>query len=165
MGALQNLEDQLGQLFKDLPALPKGAKDLLVQWWPYVALVLGVLQLLAAIGLFGLITAASAVIIYAGAAYTGFSLIAAYAGIALLVVNAVIFFMAFSPLTKKAKRGWDLLFLSSIINALYGVSQVFIGARGIGSLLGSLVGTAIGLYLLFQIRDRYSSSKAQNTPS
>lgn len=169
MGALKSLEDQLAPLFKDLPELPKGFKDALVQYWPYIALALGVLQLIAAVGLFGLVTAASAVITYAGyvsaTAYTGFSLIAAYAGIALLVVDAVIFFMAFSPLTKKLKRGWDLLFLSTIINLVYGVSQVFIGYRGVGSLLSSLVGTAIGLYLLFQIRDRYAAKSTKKSSS
>jgi len=169
MEALKSLEDQLVTVFKDLPELPKGIKDALVQWWPYIALALGILQLLAAIALFGLVTAASVVITYAGAvtgtAYSGLSLIAAYAGIALLVVDAVIFFMAFSPLTKKLKRGWDLLFLSTIINVVYGISQVFIGYRGVGSLLGSLVGTAVGLYLLFQIRDRYTSKKVAKAAS
>ncbi len=169
MGALKSLEDQLAPLFKDLPALPKGIKDALVQYWPYIALALGVLQILAALSLFGLVTAASTIITYAGYVtgnpYTGFTLIAAYSGIALLVVDAVIFFMAFSPLTKRAKRGWDLLFLSTIINAIYGVTQVFIGARGVGSLLGSLLGTAIGLYLLFQIRSYYGASKVAKKAS
>lgn len=164
MEALHKLEDQLAPLFKDMPALPKGFKDALVQYWPYIALVLGILQLLAAISLFGLVATANTFISYAGYvtgnAYTGFSLIAAYAGIVLLLVNAVIFLMAYSPLTKKLKRGWDLLFLSIIINLVYGITQVFIGSRGVSSMLGSLLGTAIGLYLLFQIRSLYTAKKA-----
>lgn len=169
MEALHKLEDQLAPLFKDLPAIPKGLKDFLVQYWPVIALVVGVLQLLAAIALFGAVTATSAVITaagyVAGTAYTGFSLLAAYAGIALLVVDAVIFFLAFSPLTKRLKKGWDLLFLSTIINLVYGVSQVFVGYNGFGGLLGSLVGTAIGLYFLYQIRSYYGTKKAATKES
>ncbi|MEK7621486.1 MAG: hypothetical protein AAB395_04015 [Patescibacteria group bacterium] len=169
MGALQSLEDQLAGLFKDLPALPKGAKDLLVSWWPYLALILGALQLLAAWGLYQLANWSSAYLDslnrlsqYTTGTSVGYSdtdKMIIYGGVALLAVNAVIFFMAYSPLTKKAKRGWDLLFLASVINVVYGIVQIFMSGRGIGSFLVSLVGSAIGFYLLFQIRERYSASK------
>lgn len=170
MGALQKLEDQLGQLFKDLPALPKSAKDLLVQWWPYLALIIGVLQLFAAWSLWQLanwsnawIDAANKLSQYAPGYTAGYSAtdkIIIYVGLALLVVNAVIFLMAFSPLTKKLKRGWDLLFLASVINIVYAIVQIFTASQGIGSFIMSLIGSAIGFYLLFQIRDRYTSKKA-----
>lgn len=175
MGALQKLEDQLGQLFKDLPALPKGAKDLLVQWWPYLALIIGVLQLFAAWSLWQLANWSNALVDYANrlgqyapgytAGYSATDKMIIYVGLALLVINGVLFLMAFSPLTKKLKRGWDLLFLASAINVVYAIVQVFMASRGIFSFITSLIGSAIGFYLLFQIRDRYSSSKAQNTPS
>ncbi|MDO8335205.1 MAG: hypothetical protein Q7T74_00260 [Candidatus Saccharibacteria bacterium] len=172
MEALHTIEKQLAPLFKDLPAIPKGFKDFLVQYWPYIALFLGVVQLFAAWSLFALVSFASSVINYANTVsvytgqpvgYTGLELTAAWVGIAVLVVNAIIFIVAFSPLTKKAKRGWDLLFLATLINAVYGLTQVFISVRGFGGLLSSLVGTAIGLYLLFQIRDRYTAKKAAKT--
>lgn len=167
MDALHKLEDQLAPLFKDLPEIPKGFKEFLVQYWPIIALVVGALQLLAAIGLLGSVAATSMFLTTAGyaagVAYTGINLFAAYIGIALLLINAIIFFLAFSPLTKKAKKGWDLLFLSTIINLVYGASQVFIGYSGFSSLIGSLVGTAIGLYLLFQIRSYYGTKKTAKT--
>lgn len=169
MGALQSLEDQLAGLFKDLPPLPKGAKDLLVSWWPYIALAIGVLQLLAAWGLWQAANWSSAYLDsinrlsqYATGTSIGYSdtdRMIIYGGIILLVVNAVIFFMAYSPLTKRAKRGWDLLFLASVINVVYGFIQIFMSGRGVGSFLVSLVGSAIGFYLLFQIRERYAKGK------
>lgn len=169
MGALQSLEDQLAGLFKDLPALPKGGKDALVQWWPYLALLLGALQLFAAWGLWNLANYANAWLDYASriagtpVGYSDSDKMIIYGGVILLVVNAVIFFMAYAPLTKKLKKGWDLLFLATIINLVYGVVQIFMTGRGIGSFIGSLLGTAIGLYLLFQIRDRYAAKKAAKT--
>ncbi len=169
MKALQNLEDQLAGLFKDLPALPRGGKDALVQWWPYLALILGALQLLAAWGLWNLANYANAWLDYTSriagtpVGYSDSDKMIIYGGVILLVVNAVIFFMAYAPLTKKLKKGWDLLFLATIINLVYGVIQIFMTGRGIGSFIGSLIGTAIGLYLLFQIRDRYAAKKSAKT--
>jgi hypothetical protein len=166
MGALQKLEDQLAGLFKDLPALPKGAKDALVQYWPYLALLLGILQLLAAWSLWNVANYASKWLDYASSVtgtsvgYSETDKLIIYGGVVLLTVNAVIFFMAYGPLLKKAKKGWDLLFLTTIINVVYGFVQIFMTSRGIGSFIGSLVGSAIGLYLLFQIRDRYTRKKA-----
>lgn len=169
MGALQSLEDQLSGLFKDLPALPKGAKDALVQYWPYLALALGVLQLLAAWGLWNLASYTNAWLDYASrvagtsVGYSDAEKMVIYGGVVLLVANAVIFFMAYAPLLKKAKKGWDLLFLATIINLVYGIVQIFMTSRGIGSFIGSLVGTAIGLYLLFQIRDHYTAKAKKAT--
>ena len=87
--------------------------------------------------------------------YSSTDKIVIYGGIALLVINAVIFLMAFAPLKLKAQRGWDLLFLASLINIVYGVAQIFISGRGVGDFILSLIGTAIGLYLLFQVKDYY----------
>lgn len=175
MGALDSLEKQLDGVFKDLPALPKSAKELLVSWWPYLALILGALQLFAAWGLWGLVNLANTYVGYANElsvayggrpiGYTATDSALIYGAIALLMVNAVIFFMAYSPLTKKVKRGWDLIFLATIINVVYGVLQVFVSGRGIGSLIVSLVGSAIGLYLLFQIRSYYGAKKAAKESS
>lgn len=170
MEVLHKIEDQLAPVFKDLPELPKGAKDALVNWLSYIALIFGIIEIIAAIGLFGVITTANSALNYVNqlsiyatghSAYTGVDLITIYAGIGLLAVNAIILLMAYGPLSKKMKKGWDLFFLSNIINVLYGVLEIFMVGRGIGSFLASLVGSAIGLYLLFQIRDRYTSKKTK----
>lgn len=169
MQLVHKIEKQLAPIFKDLPELPKSAKDALVQWWPYIALILGALQLFAAWGLWQLATWSNAWMDYANrvsqytagvAVYTTTDKFIIYGGIVLLLINAVIFFMAYTPLTKKAQRGWDLIFLASLINVVYGFVQIFMTGRGIGSFLVSLVGSAIGFYLLFQIRSRYTSKKA-----
>lgn len=171
MSTLKTIEKQLGDLFKDLPELPKGGKDFLVQFWPYIALIFGVLQLLAALSLWNLMRVASPLIDYANELnrytngnYIGYSStdkIVIYGGIALLLVNAVIFLMAYAPLKARAQKGWDLIFLASLINVLYAVVQIFISTRGIGSFIMSLVGSAVGFYLLFQIKERYGTKPAK----
>ena len=47
-------EQVLAPIFKDFPPLPKKAKDTLVKIWPVLALVLGILQLVAAYNLWRL---------------------------------------------------------------------------------------------------------------
>jgi hypothetical protein len=72
----------------------------------------------------------------------------------------VILLMAYPHLVKRARRGWDLLFLGSLLNVVYSLVSVFIDGRGFSNFLLSLVGSAIGFYLLFQIKDRYKTHTA-----
>src|SRR5690606_18773161 len=81
-----------------------------------------------------------------------------YVGIAILLVDAAILLMAYPHLVKRARRGWELLFLGSLTNVAYSVVTVFIDGRGFGTFLLSLIGSAIGFYLLFQIKDRYKAA-------
>ncbi len=175
MSTLKTLEKQIGDLFKDLPPLPKNIKDFLVQVWPYLALIFGILQLFAAWGLWNLMRATTPLLDYANElnSYAGIQNVGyssaektiIYGGIAILAVNAVIMLMAFSQLKARAQRGWDLIFLATLINVVYGVVQIFISGQGFGSFLVSLIGTAIGLYLLFQVKDMYGKkAKSADTP-
>ncbi len=170
MGVTKQLEDSLAKIFKDLPALPDSSKEGLAKVWPWLALVGGVVQLLAALALWHLANWASRVtdlanslsVYYAGykAGPSSFDKTIIYLGILMLVVDAVILLMAFPKLQKRERGGWDLLFLGALINLAYGVVQIFTYQRGIGSFIGSLVGSAIGFYLLFQVREKFSGKKA-----
>lgn len=166
MAALQNAEQKLGDLFKGLPPLSKNAKEALANAWPWIALVFGVLQLAAAYWLWKLTQYTSAFNDLANSLstyYTGESVglssmdkTIIYLGIAVLVVDAVILLMAYPHLKTRTRRGWDLLFLGSIINVLYSLVSLFIDGRGFGSFLFGLIGSAVGFYLLFQVRELYA---------
>ncbi len=163
---IQNLESRLEKLFKDLPALPKSAKETLVQIWPWLALFGGLLQLAAAWALKGLTDVASGYIDLAnkvsvayGGKTTGLSTVdrgVVYLGIIMLVVDAVIMLAAFSPLKARLRRGWDLLFLASVLNVVYTVLSLFVSGRGFGNFIGGLLGSAIGFYLMYQVKPLYS---------
>lgn len=176
MKALKGIEDKLGDFFKGLPQLPDSSKEGLVNIWPWLALVAGILQLWAAWALYDLSKFASrlgdiadSLSIY----YTGNSVgpssmdkTIIYLGIVILVVDAVILLMAFPKLKVRAKSGWDLLFLASVLNLAYAVVQIFTYNRGVGSFIGSLIGSAIGFYLLFQVREKFGgrNTTASSTP-
>lgn len=174
MVLVQKIEKSLENVFKDAPALPANAKKNLVAAWPWIALLFGVIQVAAAWALWRLLDAVQPFVnisnqlssYYGGAkvGYSSFDKTAIYLGIAVLLVDGVILLMAFSPLQKLQKRGWDLLFLGSVLNVLYSVVAVFISGRGFGSFIMGLIGSALGFYLLFQIKDSYKGKVTASKP-
>ena len=165
MGATKQLEESIGKIFKDLPQLPESSKEGLAKVWPWLALIGGVLQLLAALALWRLASWADRVTdlantlstYYAGynVGPTSFEKTVIYLGVALLAVEAVILLMAFPKLQKRQRSGWDLLFLAGLLNLVYGVAQIFTFQRGFGSFIMSLLGSAVVFYLLFQVREKF----------
>lgn len=166
MSVIKQAEDGLASLFKDLPHLPESSRESLANFWPWLALIGGIVQLWAAWILYRLADWAGAVSdyvnelsrIYGGREVgpTGMDKTVIYLGVALLVVDAVILLMAWPKLKARLRAGWDLLFLGSLLNLAYGVVQIFTFNRGFGSFIGSLVGSAIGFYLLFEVREKFS---------
>ncbi len=171
---LKPIEQALMPFFKGLPALPENGKKMLVKYWPYLALVFGVLQLFAVWGLWGLghvanmwVDRANELSLAAGyGVVTPHLGITYYVGLASLVVDGIILLMAYAPLKAHKKQGWDLLLLGSLLNLVYGVIMVFNSSYGgFGSLFGALLGSAIGLYFLFQVRDYYTGAKSTTQES
>ncbi len=162
MDSVKKLEDAVSGLFKGVPPLSASAKEGLAKAWPWIALIFGIFQLLAAWGLWRL-THVSAVledvaVYYVGRDYglSGMDKTVIYMGIAVLLADAVMLLMAYPHLVKRAARGWDLLFLGALLNLAYSVVSIFIDGRGFGSFIFSLLGSAIGFYLLFQVREKFT---------
>ncbi len=169
MRALEGLEKQLTDIFKGAPKLSGEAKETLARFWPWLALIGGIAQLIVAWLLYGLTrTLVTPLLDYANTlsvATTGqpvgptnFDKTLIYLGIIMLVVDAVILLMAYPELKKRTKKGWDLIFLASVINIAYAVLSLFLYGRGFSGFLGSLIGSVIGFYLLFQVREKFSGS-------
>jgi hypothetical protein len=167
MTALQTLEKQLAEVFKNAPKLSDSTKEVLAKYWPYIALIGGVLQLIVAWTLFGLTRLfVEPLLDYTRDVYvastgrtlgpTGFDKTLIYLGIVMLLVDAVILLMAYPKLQQRSKKGWDLLFLAAVLNAVYAVLSLFLYNGGFTSFIGSLIGSAIGFYLLYQVREKYS---------
>lgn len=166
MALVKDLETNLAKIFKDLPHLPESSREGLAKVWPWLALIGGILQLLVAWGLWGLTRvvdyysdlANSLSVYYTGraAGLSSGDKMVIYLGILLLVVDAVILLMAFPKLQKRERGGWDLLFLGALLNLVYAVVTIFIDARGVSSFIGSLVGSALGFYLLFEVQSKFS---------
>lgn len=174
MAALDSLEKQLNEIFgKQLPALPAGGKKFLVSYLPYISLILGVLVLLSVLSLWRWATAANDLVNNLNSlseAYGGTSITATdrlgpvvWLAIIALAIQGALYVASYPGLKARKKSGWNLMFYALIVNVVYGVVMVFSAYGGLGSLVASLIGTSIGLYLLFQIRASYSASKATKT--
>lgn len=152
MQQLAGLEDGLNTFFKGLPHLPKEWRHWLADnvWWlVLIGIVLG------AFGVLGLVPVVLGISIFtgivAGPAAGALVIITGIVNMAVLVVSVVLEAMAVTPLKAKQKRGWDLLFLVSLVAFAGSVLNAIITGN-IGHILGLLVGTLIGLYLLFEVR-------------
>jgi hypothetical protein len=180
MAANKGVEDSLNDVFvKNAPfQLPDGFKKFLVDVAPWASLIVGILYVLWAWSVFNWARVANAYVDLANqlSTYYGGSAITAsrwtiwiYATLALAVVMAVLYLMAFPKLKVRSKSGWNLLYYAVWINVGYGLVSLFSDyGSGIGNFIFSLVGTAIGLYFLFQIRSSYSMSggkKPNTTPT
>jgi len=170
MKQLEQAEKSLSGLFKDLPSLPKNGKDTLVNIVPWLALVFGVIQVFVAIGVWrladvvdraaDLVNTYSAFYAVPAAHISTFDRTVIYLGAVVLLIDGVIGIMAYKALAARQRRGWDLLFLAALINVAYAVLSIFINGRGFGSFIMSLIGSAIGFYLLFQIQGAYTKKSS-----
>lgn len=172
MKQLEQAEKSLNGVFKDLPPLPPNAKESIVKVMPWLALIFGALQIIAALFVWRLANyvdrAADIVNTYAayyavpGAHISAFDRSVIYLGAIMLVVEGVIGLLAYKELVARKRRGWDLLFLAALLNVAYAVVSIFINGRGFGSFIISLLGSAVGFYILFQIKDMYHSKVSKS---
>lgn len=172
MKALENKLDEL--LVKKAPfQLPDSGRKALASALPYLALIGGALSLLGAWGVYQLVSFTSTLAPYAyelNAAYgynTGYTAVFGpmmWVSLLLLVVEAVLFFMAFAPLKARRKRGWDLVLWVSLLNVAYAVAYL-VAMPNLFSFIFSLIGSLISLYLLFQLRALYTSETSASSSS
>jgi len=144
---------QLETFFEDLflkkigYQLPASAKETLVKVAPWITLIILVLSIPAILAVFGLGSFVGSMGLAFGVTL-GFRY---YLGIAVLAVQAVLMAMSISGLIKREMKGWRLVYYSSLVSVVYGI----ISAYGVGSVIWSLLGSAIGLYILFQVKSYY----------
>lgn len=169
MAVMKDLEKSLEKVFVDsAPKLPERGKEVLVEWLPWINLILGILTLWSVYWLWHWAHLANRFIDYAnqlnqyygGPGIQTHRLTAlVWLGLIVLAVQAVLYLMAFPATRARQKRGWDLMFYALLVNLVYGIVTIFTDYGGIGNFIGSLIGTAIGLWLLFQIRGKYMGAR------
>ncbi len=175
MSVVQDLETKLNEVFvKSAPALPAGAVKWIVKYIPWINLVLGLLTLYSVYVIWHWAHFANSLINYANsvsAAYGGTQIatnrlsFGIWIGLFVLAVEAILYIAAFPSTRAHKKSGWDLLFYALLVNVVYGVVMLFTAYGGIGTLISTLIGTAIGLYFLFQIRASYLGERVHATPT
>jgi hypothetical protein len=163
---VNGLEKWLDGVYAKTPALPVGARDWLANNIYWLAAIGGVLGLWGAYSLWRVAQWSDGLVQYTNEAarYYGTAPVGADFGVilwvvlAVAVVQGVLALMAVGPLKSHRKSGWNLLFYSALLSVVMGVLYLFTNDYGMGSFLGSLLGSAIGLYFLFQIRSRFAGA-------
>jgi hypothetical protein len=178
MAAMDQLEEQLNEVFvKKAPfQLPENAKKVIVDILPWLNLIFGVLTLLSA---FWLYQAATVVDKWVGWANdvartyggtpvaTSHLTLMVWVGIIVLAVEGALWIAAFPGVKDKKKSGWNILFVALLVNIVYGFVSLFFNVGsygGVSGFFGYIIGTVIGLYLLFQIRSVFLVSKKSAAP-
>jgi hypothetical protein len=120
--------------------VPEGGRKAIVQYGPWIELILLILSLpllLLALGL----TAAFLPFAAVGAPGIGLAWVALLAQIVLQVI-------ALPGLFARKRQGWDFAF--------YAVGVGLISSVLYGNLLNAIVSAVIGMYILFQVRSYYT---------
>lgn len=163
---MQPLEKALDDAFKKAPQLPEDARKGLATALPWLALIGGILSLIGAWNIYRLATIADQYLsgIYSAFGYTSPIVgvtATAWVGIVVLVVQAVLLLVAFPALRSGKKSGWNMLLWADLALLVYTVvTDLFGGYVNFGGFIMYLVGTAIGLYLLFQVRPLFTGGAA-----
>ena len=169
MGPLQKLEDKLNPvLTKNAPfQIPENAKKWIVKYMPIIGLVIGVLGLFAALALWNAAHTASTLVDYAnelsktyGTGETVENIgVSFYLAFIMLLITSIIPIIAYPGLKAHSKsKGWNLLYISALLSLVYGVfNAIYYGSPM--NLISTFIGSAISLYILFQIRSYYVGSK------
>lgn len=146
MGQLEsNLDLYLG---KKAPQLPKEWREFLVKVAPYLAIIgviIGIPGVLALLGVGTFIVPLGTIGgIVSGRPFlgVGFLINILFLG-AMIVLEA----LAISPLFKRSKNGWNLLYYSTLLGAVQNLLSFNLG--------GLIIGTLLSLYLLFQVKEYY----------
>jgi hypothetical protein len=128
-------------LVKKAPVtLPDAAREWIVQWGPWITVVLLILSLPPLLFLLGLGTV---LIPFGGPRYAaGFGY-----GVVVLVVQVGLMVAALPGLFARKMSGWTLLFYSQVASVIFSLLS--------GSIVGGLLFGLISFYILFQIRPLY----------
>lgn len=147
--SLKQLEETLEEyLVKKAPfQLPTNAKEALVNFAPWLALIGGVLGLAAALTVFGLGSLLGPLALFGGPQFAGSYFSTYVFSSVLLGVTGVMELMAMGPLKARKERGWRMVYYAQLIWIASYLVQF--------NLINAVVGGLIGLYLLFQIKSYY----------
>ena len=170
MATGNQLESSLEDIFvKKAPALPAGGKKFLVEYLPWISLIGGLLTLWSAYSVWHWAHAVNSAINYLNGlsqAFGGTTVSVSrfsfwiWLSVAVLAIEGVVYLLAYTGLKDRKKAGWNYLYYGALLNVVYGVVIAFSSYGGVGNLIGALIGSAIGLWLLFQIRSSYTGVKS-----
>lgn len=124
-------------------ALPAEVKEFIVKVSPYLIIIFAVMALPLIIGALGLTALLAPFAILGGPITQGMGLSVIFAAITVIME-----LLAVPGLFKRTKGSWKLLFYASIVSFIGGILSFY-------GIFGTIIGTIIGWYILFQVKDMY----------
>ena len=123
--------------------IPPHVKELIVKFSPYISLVLALLALPLVLTVFGIGAALAPMLMMAGASLGTMY----YVQVIIIAVTLVMDIIAFVPLQKRQMSGWKLMYYGALLQAVGNILSV--------NIVGLILGLAISMYFLFQVREYY----------
>lgn len=130
--------------FSKLPTLPANVREVLVKIAPWVALIFGILGIVASIAATGVLAVLSPMVALGGG--LGVAAGGVIGGL-LALVGSVLMVMAYPGLRDHKMAGWRWSFWSETVSVVASLIAL--------NLVGAVVGGLIGYYILFQIKSYY----------
>ncbi len=128
---------------KKAPAMPVGIKEALVKFGPYITVVMMIMLLPILLGVLGLSAFLMPFSYMGGLRYgLGFSFNTIFALVVLVMQG-----LALPALFKRQISGWKFMYYVTLIQAVQNLLRFDLG--------GLIIGSAISLYILFQIKSYY----------
>jgi hypothetical protein len=173
---VEQLETKMADVFvKKAPKISADGIKAITEWAPWIALVAGLFTIWSAIQLWHWSHVANNLVNYANSLCNAYaqssgaceqindaSRLNGWVWISLIVltVEGVLYLLAYPGLRDRKKQGWNYVFYAALVNVAFAVVSLFNGYRGFFGFLGALIGSAIGFWLLFQIRGAYKAGGA-----
>jgi hypothetical protein len=128
-------------LVKKLPALPNNAREVLVKFAPWITIIVLLFSLQGILAFIGLRSMFYYPLLGARLGL-GYDL-----SIVFLLITAVLRVLSIKGLFDRNKFGWNMVFYSVLVNAVYTLLM--------GDIVGMIIGTVLSLYVTFQVRSYY----------
>jgi hypothetical protein len=162
MDIINKIDKQLREWYALAPHLPYNGHLWFAQnvWWLVLIGVIiggvGVLGLVL-VALFGGIFLGVAVFLFS-AKFGGFILLLAALAVAVSGISIVIAGLAIAPLKAQQKKGWTLLLIAMLLSTVLVTLADMIAGDG-SAVIKDLLGAAVGLYFLYEIRAHFMNEK------
>jgi len=158
---------------KDVPHLPIAARKWLGTnvWWIVLvgAILTGISVLVSLAGLFRAIDLLGSVssLYYVGTGYAEGLVVDAAITLVFSAIVAVLMGLAVKPLQLKQLKGWRMLFLILLVEALSVLVNAVVGFSFFGfifTLIFGAIGLAIGAYFVTEIREEFGVTAKKTAP-
>jgi hypothetical protein len=144
---MNDIEKTLEKYFlTKAPKLPVDIQKLLVQYGPYVLAVTTVISIIGLLSAFGITTMGLGIGSVMGMRMGLGAMYQVY--LILSLATVVLTALALPGLFKKSMAGWRYMYYATIVGLVQNIVMT--------NIAGIIIGTGLGLWILFQIRHHYN---------